>query len=349
MVTRVPAEELTGYLERLYRAAGMTRGDAATMAAAHVEADLRGIPGHGSRLAPSCLGKLRDGRLRPRPQITPVHQAGACLVLDAGLAPGPVAASHAVEASMGLARRHGTGLVIARRAGHAGALGTAATRAADQGLAVVLAAPSSSASVALLGGTGTPVLGNSALAVALPGPEPGQPVVLDMAASSMSWGRLHQHARTGQDLPGGCALNAAGQTARDPREAAVLLPASERGQAAAVVLQALLAALGATAALPDGTEGRGLLSLAIDPGVPGGGSLAAAVGEISRAVRGQGARMPGDRAWAHRAAALRDGIELDDADLAALAAAGEPCVPVPPEWITPRSAQPITTVKETLP
>jgi LDH2 family malate/lactate/ureidoglycolate dehydrogenase len=348
VVTRVPAGELAGYLERLYRAAGMTRGDAAVMAAAHVEADLRGIPGHGSRLAPSCLGKLRDGRLSPRPRITPLHEAGACLVLDAGLAPGPVAARRVVDAGILLARSHGSGLVIARRAGHAGALGVAATRAAGQGLAVVLAAPASSASVALLGGTGTPLLGNSAVAVALPGPCPGQPVVLDMAASSMSWGQVHQRARTGQDLPAGCALDAAGQPARDPREAAVLLPAGQRGQAAAIVLQALLSSLAGTAPLPDGTEGRGLLCLAFDPAVLGTGGPAAAMEAISRAVRGQGTRMPGDRAWAHRAAALRDGIELDDADLAALTAAGQPDVPAPPEWTT-QPAQPFTTAKETLP
>lgn len=279
--------------------------------------------------------------------MTALRTAGACLVLDAGLTPGPLAARHAVEASMRLARRYGTGLVIVRRAGHAGALGTAATRAASEGLVSVLAAPASSASVALLGGTGTALLGNSALAVAVPAP--GQPVVLDIAASSSSWGRVHQRARTGQDLPAGCALDASGQPARDPREAAVLLPAGERGQAAAIVLQLLLGALAGTAPLPDGTEGRGLLSLVIDPALLGVAGVAAIADEISRAVRRQGARMPGDRASAHRAAALLDGIDLTDGDLTALIAAGHPDVPAPPEWTAPQPARPITAVKETTP
>ena len=43
--------------------------------------------------------------------------------------------------------------------------------------------------------------------------------------------------------------------------------------------------------------------------------------------------MPGDRALAHRAAALRDATELDAADLAALTAAGQPEVPAPPKWV----------------
>jgi LDH2 family malate/lactate/ureidoglycolate dehydrogenase len=347
VVTRVPADELAAYLDQLYRAAGMTGDRAAVMAAAHVEADLRGIPGHGSRLAPGYLGKLRDGRLNARPEITVLHTSDACLVLDADLAPGPVAARCAVEASMRLARRCGTGLVVVRRAGHAGALGTAATWAGGQGFISVLAAPASSPSVALFGGTGSPLLGNSALAVAVPASD--QPVVLDMAASSTSWGCVHQRARTGQNLPDGCALNAAGWPTQDPCEASVLLPAGERGQAAAIILQAVLGALAATGPLPDGVEGRGLLSLAIDPARLGAPELAVAVDELSRAVRAEGARMPGDRAQSHRAAALRGGIDLDDADLAALIATGRPDVPAPPEWTSRQPAQPITADKEVMP
>lgn len=345
MVTVVRARDLAGYLESLYRAAGMSGEDAATMAAAHVEADLRGIPGHGSRLAPGYLAKLRDGRLRPRPRMTTVSQAGATLCLDAVLAPGPVAARRAAEASIRLARAHGTGLVIARRTGHAGALGTAATWVAAQGLICVLAAPSSSPSVALLGGTGTALLGNSALAVALPAP--GQPAVLDMAASSASWGRIRQLARAGQSLPAGSALDSRGQPARDPSGAAVLLPAGERGQAAAIILQAILGALSGSSVLPDGSEGRGLLALVIDPACLGPASMAGAVGALARAVRDDGARMPGDRAHAHRAAALHDGITLDDADLAALITAGLPAVPAPPAWSTPTAARIETPIKET--
>lgn len=348
MVIRVPAPELADYLERLYRAAGMSRGGARTMAAAHVEADLRGIPGHGSRLAPPYVAKLRSGRLNPRPRVRALHDSGVCLVLDADLAPGPLAARLAVTACVSRARRNGIGLVSVHRAGHAGALGVAASQAATQGLVSMVAAPTSSASVALLGGTGAPVLGNSAFAVAVPGPEPDQPVVVDLAAASSSWGRVHHRARTGQDLPEGCALDAAGRPVRDPHQAAVLLPAGERGQALAIVLQLLLGALTSTCPLPVGAEGRGLLSLAVDPARLGT-DVAAAAGEIARAVRAQGARMPGDRAWTHRTTAQKDGIELDDHDLATLIAAGQPDVRAPHGWPRPHPTRPVTAPMEALP
>jgi LDH2 family malate/lactate/ureidoglycolate dehydrogenase len=348
MVTRVPAAALADYLERLYRAAGMSGDAARVMAAAHVEADLRGIPGHGCRLAPVYLAKLRDGGLNPQPRLTVRHDTGACQILDADLAPGPVAARHAAEASTERARRHGVGVVIVHRAGHAGALCITASQVAGQGLVSVLAAPASAASVALLGGTGTPVLGNSALAVAVPGSVPGQPVVLDMAAAASSWGRVHQRARTGLDLPDGCALDATGQPTRDPRKAAVLLPAGERAQAAAIALQALLSVLGDAAPLPDGADGRLLLSLAIDPARLGIATATAAADAISGTVRGNGARMPGDRGWTHRASALRNGIEIDNGDLAALIAAGHPDSPAPPELTRPQH-HPVISDKETPP
>ncbi|MFJ9843311.1 Ldh family oxidoreductase [Kitasatospora sp. NPDC101155] len=58
---------------RLFKAAGMNRSGARTLAAALAEADLRGVPGHGSRLAPTLTAKLRDGRLNPRPVATTVR------------------------------------------------------------------------------------------------------------------------------------------------------------------------------------------------------------------------------------------------------------------------------------
>jgi LDH2 family malate/lactate/ureidoglycolate dehydrogenase len=339
---------LADYLERLYRATGMSGDAARTMAAAHVEADLRGIPGHGSRLAPAYLAKLRDGRLSPQPEMTVRHDTGTCLIVDADLAPGPVAARRATEASAERARRHGAGLVIVHRAGHVGALGIAASQVAGQGLAVVVAAPASSASVAVLGGTGTPLLGSSAIAVAVPGSVPGQPVILDMAAASTSWGRVHERARAGLDLAEGIALDAMGQPTRDPSKAAVILPSGERAQAAAIVMQVLLSVLGGAAPLPGGTEGRLLLSLAIDPGRLGITAGAAVVDAISGTVRGNGARMPGDRAWAHRASALRNGVEVADSDLDALIAAGHPDTPAPPEFTRPQ-CKPATSGKETPP
>jgi LDH2 family malate/lactate/ureidoglycolate dehydrogenase len=345
VVTHVPARELAGYLERLYRAAGMTRAGARAMAGAHVEADLRGIAGHGSRLAPGYLAKLHAGRLNPRPRLRSVHDADAVLVVDADLAPGPLAARHAVAAVLRRAQRRGVAAAAVRRAGHVGALGIPAAQLARHGLVGVAAGQASAASVALHGGTGAPILGSSALAVAVPGSAPRRPVLVDLAAAATSWGRLHQLARAGRALPDGCALDAHGAATGDPGAAAVLLPAGERGQALAIVLELLVGALTGGAALLGGGDGRGLLVVALDPHHFGvAESLPTAVAALARPVREQGARMPGDGAWCHRARGRRRGIPLDRADLAALADAGRHAnIHVPHGWL---HAEPSTGSQE---
>ncbi|MGW1769416.1 Ldh family oxidoreductase [Streptomyces sp. NPDC002073] len=319
------------------------------MARAHVEADLRGITGHGSRLAPNYLSKIRSGLLNPRPKITVLGDSPACRALDGDMAPGPVAARHAVGAAVVRARRSGAAVATVRNTGHAGALGVYVTWAARHGLIALLAAQTSAASVALHGGTGQPVLGNTALAIAVPGTDPQEPVLLDMAAGAMSWGGVHRRAATGRPLPPGSALDAKGRPVLDPAGAAALLPAGERGQALAIVLELLVGSLTASNPLPVGSEGRGLLCLAVDPRRFGvAAHLAAGVEAVAAQVRAEGARMPGDRAWASRTRFKTTGIGLDEDDMQALIAAGEGHAAVPAAWATPHLIRtPVPAGKDT--
>ncbi|MFE3505315.1 Ldh family oxidoreductase [Kitasatospora sp. NPDC059146] len=330
----VPTAELSSFLVRLFKGTGMNRSGARTLTGALVEADLRGIPGHGSRLAPGLAAKLRDGRLNPRPVVSTLRTGTSVVAMDADLAPGPIAARHAVSAAAKLAQRSGTALVTVRRAGHAGALGIPAGQLADRGLIGLVAAQTSGRSVAVLGGPGTALLGNPALAVAVPAAG-AHPALVDLACASTSWGRLHQDQREQRPLPPGSALDRHGEPTTDPAAAAVLLPPGPRAQGLAIVLELLVGALAGGSALPDGTEGRGLLCLAIDPAQLGtGDQLTAAVADLATALAEHGARLPGERAFAHRAQAVVHGVPVDRADLELLIEAGAPAVRPPRTWIS---------------
>ncbi len=329
MVTRVCGEQLRVHVEAVFRAAGLTFGGARVMAETYVEADLRCIPGHGCRLVPGLLAKLRDGRLNARPRIAVERRDGVGVVLDADHAPGPLALRAATVQAGRRAEDCGVGLVAVRRSGHAGAIGIGATRLADRGLIGVVGAQTSAPSLALRGGTGAPVLGNSAFALAFPGGE--HPVLVDLAAGPISWGRLHQDGRAGRELPDGLAVDQRGRHTRSHADAAALLPGNGRSQALALALELLVGVLTGSSPLPTGQEGRGLFCLAIDSArLTTTDHLAAGVEALARAVRDDGARMPGDRAWSARSAALTHGVALDDDVLDALNHAGDLPAGAPP-------------------
>lgn len=335
---RVDPAELTGYLTALYQDAGTSPRIGRIIAHAQVEADLRGITSHGSRLAPGYAAKLRHGALNPRPRMVVVTDGGAAVSIDADHAPGPVAAHAAMSTCVRRARTFGAAAVTVCQAGHAGALGIYATLAAWRGMVGVLIGQTSAASVALHGDS-QPLLGNTALSVAVPGADWREPVLVDMAMGALSWGAVNQH-RAHQDLlPENCALDQHGASTRDPEQAAVLLPfGGIRGQALAIVAELLAGALTGSGALPRGHDGRGLLCLAISPRHLGvGDRLPASVEQVARAVRDRHVptgRMPGDRSWAQRAASLTGGITLDVRDVHALIAAGQPGTPAPASWHT---------------
>ncbi|MFD8563389.1 Ldh family oxidoreductase [Streptosporangium canum] len=342
----VDARELTGYLTALYRQAGTSRADGSIIARSQVEADMRGITTHGSRLAPGYVAKLRRGVLNPRPQMTVLADGGAALALDADRAPGPVAAHTAMGACVRRARTQGVAVVTVRQAGHAGALGVYTSWAARRGVISVLIAQTSAASIALRGAT-RPLLGNCALSIAVPGPQPREPVLVDMALGALSWGAVKHLRAHHAPLPEDCALDRHGAPTRDPQRAAALLPfGGVRGQALAIIVELLAGALTGSAPLPQGAEGRGLLCLAICPDRLGlGDQLPAGVTAVAEAVRGptqpDAARMPGDRGWAQRAASAAGGIALDRTDVQALIAAGHPTTSAPASWR--RAAAPADT------
>ena len=65
-------------------------------------------------------------------------------------------------------------------------------------------------------------LGTSPIAMAVP--SGNGPIVLDMAASTISNGRILQSRASGAELPQGTALTTEGEPTTDPRRAEILLP-----------------------------------------------------------------------------------------------------------------------------
>jgi ureidoglycolate dehydrogenase (NAD+) len=213
--------DLADFVQRLFVARGMSSQDAGTIARVLVWADMRGSDTHGISRIPHYFGMIDKGAMKP--QAVPRLQAdfGALFSLDAQGAAGPVAMMAVLDHAQERAKQFGVGLGVMGRATHAGAIGFYAEHAARNGFAAIIFA----AGPPLMAYEGSSLASASTapLAMAVPG-GPAGVVLLDMAASQISNGRLKQARRDKETLPVGWALDAQGRPATDAAKAETLLP-----------------------------------------------------------------------------------------------------------------------------
>jgi LDH2 family malate/lactate/ureidoglycolate dehydrogenase len=329
---------LEAFATGVMRAVGLSDADAQTVAWALVAANLEGIDTHGvSRLA-LYARRVRAGLAAAHPTLRWTHPAPAVALLDADNALGPVAATAAMDEAVWLAQAQGVGMVAVAHTNHAAAFSTYVERAAMTGC-IALMVGNTPPAIPPWGGR-TAFLGTNPLAFAAPGPTPDEPpVVVDMATSVVARGNIIMAARQGRPIPEGWALDADGNPTTDARAAlagAVLPMAGAKGYALAVLIEILAAIVPGTSWGPQvrspyddwtAPTDAGLWCLAIHLGTlmsPEayatrlGGMLTAI--HAAPAAPGQQIRIPGERRARVRAARTAEGIPLDPATRAELAA-----------------------------
>jgi ureidoglycolate dehydrogenase (NAD+) len=217
----VAAAELEHFAAAIFRAAGMPDDNAAHVAAVLVWSNLRGNDGHGVQRIPRYMELIDEGSLNPRPAMSVRLETAAALLVDADKAAGPLSMTFAADHAVRKAKEAGIGLVLVRRTTHTAAIGYYTRRVAANGMAAI----ASTASIPNMPyhGTRVPSVSTSPLSFAVPGGDDA-PLVLDMATSVVSLGRLAQMRRTGKSLMPGWALDAEGNATTDAAKAELPLP-----------------------------------------------------------------------------------------------------------------------------
>jgi (2R)-3-sulfolactate dehydrogenase (NADP+) len=269
-------------------------------------------------------GKI-DGRATPvahrtRPGTVTIDAAHgfAYPALDLAVELVPAVACEAGIAAAGISRSH-----------HAGALGLVAERLAEKGLVALVFANTPSA-MAPWGGRRA-LFGTNPIAFAAPRGD-GPPLVVDLALSEVARGKILAAAQKGEAIPAGWAVDKTGQPTTDATAAleGTLTPmGGAKGAALALMVELLAAAVTGSHFASEASsfldaEGEppatGQLIVAIDASALGAGQgLAARIAEFGRMIEVEpGARLPGTRRHALRAAARREGVRVDAHTLAAL-------------------------------
>ncbi len=317
------AQQATALATRLLTQRGVPQGHAAVQAGVLVEAELKCHPSHGLQRLPRLLARIERGLADPLAQGTGHWRSAAVLEVDGERGLGPVVALHALRQLGERVADTGIALAAIRNSNHLGMLAWYVEQVAASGR-IGIALSSSEALVHPHGGTRA-MLGTNPLAIAVP--TAAQPLVLDLATSTVSMGKIHHHAATGRPIPEGWARDAEGRATTDAaraRHGAIAPFGGAKGYGIGMAVELLVAALAGSALAPEvrGTLdaesicNKGDVLIVIDTAsAPDlAGRLAAyldAVRDSPRADPAEPVRVPGDGAAARRAEALRDGFAID--------------------------------------
>jgi ureidoglycolate dehydrogenase (NAD+) len=314
--------ELARFIRDALTAKGAGAENAAAVADGLVWANLRGVDGHGVSRLPSYLKMIERGEIDPKARPQLVHDRAATFMLDGGGGFGPVAMMQAIAIAVERARSAGTCFGLVRETTHTGAVGRYAQWMAERGC-VALIMGAGPAFVAYHGAR-VGSLGTSPIAIAVP--SGAGAIVLDMATSTISNGKIMQALATGAQLPPGTVLTKDGQPTTDPAKAEILLPlGGPKGSGLALMFEMLASVLAAAPiqALALGPQRRRRFTqncaiLAVDiatfrPVVDFAGdadTLAALLKALPRQQDFDEILLPGERATRTEAARRKAGIPI---------------------------------------
>lgn len=253
----VQHEKVLDYTKKLLMHYGLREGDANTVAANLLFANLRGLDTHGVMRLPTYLKRLELGLASKEACPEVVKESGTFAVIDGHNGLGPVAGKLAMEMAVEKARENTIGLTFVRNSQHYGSCAFYTMMAQAQNMVGF----STSNTAPLMAPTGGKkrLIGNNPISFAAPTPE-NMTFVLDIALSNVAGGKIMLAEKNGQSIPLGWALDKEGRPTTDARagfsDGGLLLPVgAHKGYGMVVMLDVLCGILsgGVTSAKVLGT------------------------------------------------------------------------------------------------
>jgi LDH2 family malate/lactate/ureidoglycolate dehydrogenase len=327
MSERYRADELTRFGASLFERAGMPPDRAQVVSELLVEADLMGHDTHGLNLASGYLGALDNGGMPKDGEPDVVNDLGPTLVWDGKYLSGVWLTWKAMQTAFERVKQYGTVSVAIRRSHHIACLAAFLPLATERDLMVILASSDPANDGVAPFGSYQPIYTPDPIAIGYP--TDGDPVLIDISASTTTLGLAGRLKASGDRFDGQWLIDNQGNASddpnvldADPRGAIMPLGGLDRGHKGfglGLMVEAMTSGLGGYGR-KDGanTWGASVFVQVIDPAAFGGAdAFKAETGWLANACRTAAVpegkppvRMPGDGALARKRAALADGVEL---------------------------------------
>ncbi|MBN8919900.1 MAG: Ldh family oxidoreductase [Rhizobiales bacterium] len=216
-VPRVTGRRLRAFADAALRAAGLPSDDAEIVADLIVEADERGSDTHGIIRLPRYIGRIREGGVNPRPNITVTSDRPSAALVDGDNGMGHLVMRRAAQIAIEKAATTGAAWVGARMSNHAGPASLYAAMPLAHDMIGVSLAVGSSNHMPPWGGLEM-LLGTNPLAIAVPAQDEA-PIILDMAPTVAAYGKVRLKQQRGEPMPVGWMEDRNGNPLTDPNRA----------------------------------------------------------------------------------------------------------------------------------
>jgi LDH2 family malate/lactate/ureidoglycolate dehydrogenase len=247
----IPVPVLTAFSNDSFEKSGLSREHAQWMSDTLIQSELRGIGSHGIIRLPFYCERLLVKGSNPDPDVKVVAQKPAMLLVDGDNGLGQIISIKTMEMVMERAKSQGVCFAGVRNSCHFGMTAYYPMMALKRDM--IGLAGSNTAIVMAPWGGGKSAIGNNPLAIAVPTGKP-YPLVLDMAMSVVSGGKVRLEAVKGTKIPLGWILDENGRPTDNPADMfpnGTLLPMGYKGFGLAIMIEVLSGILTQACTLSD--------------------------------------------------------------------------------------------------
>lgn len=214
MDRRIDAEQLRKLEEEIFLRKGFSKEGAEMVADSLLEADLRGVSSHGAIRIPVYCARLDHQVVFPDGPVDIIRDYGACAVIDGHNSFGQVNGTRAMRLAIEKAREYGIGCVGVKNSHHYGTAAYYAQMALKEEM-IGFSTTNTTPLMPPVGGL-RKMIGNNPVAFAVPAGKKN-PVVFDMACSTVAHGKLQLAAKRGEEIPLGWATDKEGNPTTDAK------------------------------------------------------------------------------------------------------------------------------------
>jgi 3-dehydro-L-gulonate 2-dehydrogenase len=211
---RLPYQEIYQTLVEILLKYGFEKEDAQLSATLFTESNQDGVESHGLNRFPTYIRGIQRGYIKPQSRAERIEQAASFERWDGNLAPGNINAYKCMQQAICLAEKQGIGCVALRNTNHWLRGGSYGWQAADAGCMAICWTNTKPNMPPW--GSDQPLIGNNPFVLAIP--HSAGHVVLDMALSLYSFGKLESYRRKQAQLPFQGGYDSQGNLSCDPAE-----------------------------------------------------------------------------------------------------------------------------------